>query len=790
MNVTDRLARPLRHLPVVLTTWLLSAGIGLAQQPAEASKTIVADVIVQPPGDLGLAPGRIMSIIKTKAGNELNRSQLDDDVRELYQTKAFASVQVSTKDVGPGKISVYFWLTPQLNRVQEIVYQGDKHTKDKDLDDICSSVGLRRGQPLNPVANESARQSILKHLQEDSRMFSSVQLLEGNKPGDSRVVFQITEGPIVRVVGCDFVGQDFVPNGRLRTQINTSRALFHTLGGKFNPAMVDGDVAIIEKYFKAYGFQDAVVTRELIWADNHAEVTIIFHIHMGQRYRIADVQVTGNKTYANDRLLDLVKAHKGEYYDANVVQVDQAVIKNFYGYDGRDASVKEDLTWTPNGTPGEVAVHYEIIERPPATVGQIIIIGNNVTRENVIRRQLAVYPGQVLSFPDLKLSEAKLARLNIFEVAPDKGIRPTLTVLDEDSDSPVKDVLVNVEETRTGSLMFGVGVNSDAGLTGSIVLNERNFDIMRPPTSFEDLLSGKAWRGGGQEFRLEAVPGTQLQRYTASWREPFLFDSQYSLGVTGYYYDRSYNEDLESRLGGRVTVGRKLGDNWSVSIGPRIEQVGIHNVVFFAPPDYQSVVGDNTIIGLKGAVTFDTRDSFLRPTKGTLIELGAEQVVGDYTFPVLTLEGNEYFTVYQRADGSGRHVVALHSEIGYAGSHTPVFERFYAGGFRSLRGFEFRGVGPDINGFKVGGDFMFLNSAEYQIPILANDQLYAVAFVDSGTVESKVEINSYRVAAGFGLRIVVPMLGPVPIALDFGFPIVKADTDRTQVFSFWLGFFH
>src|SRR5262249_5609833 len=158
--------------------------------------------------------------------------------------------------------------------------------------------------------------------------------------------------------------------------------------------------------------------------------------------------------------------------------------------------------------------------------------------------------GQVLSYPDLKISEAKLARLNIFEVAPDKGIRPTLTVLDEDSDAPVKDVYVNVEETRTGSLMFGLGVNSDAGLTGSIVLNERNFDILRPPTSFEDLLSGNAWRGGGQEFRLEAVPGTQLQRYTASWREPFLFDSQYSLGVTGYYYDRSYNEDLESRLGG------------------------------------------------------------------------------------------------------------------------------------------------------------------------------------------------------------------------------------------------
>ena len=100
-----------------------------------------------------------------------------------------------------------------------------------------------------------------------------------------------------------------------------------------------------------------------------------------------------------------------------------------------------------------------------------------------------------------------------------------------------------------------------------------------------------------------------------------------------------------------------------------------------------------------------------------------------------------------------------------------------------------RGVGPDVNGFKVGGDFLFLNSLEYQVPIKAGDNLFLVGFVDSGTVESSVEFKDYRVSAGVGVRFVVPLLGPVPIALDFGFPIVKADADRDQVFSFWLGFF-
>src|SRR6185436_1917203 len=132
-----------------------------------------------------------------------------------------------------------------------------------------------------------------------------------------------------------------------------------------------------------------------------------------------------------------------------------------------------------------------------------------------------------------------------------------------------------------------------------------------------------------------------------------------------------------------------------------------------------------------------------------------EQATGDYTFPIFNADFNQYFTVFQRPDGSGRNVVAFHSQVGYAGSNTPVFERFYAGGFRSLRGFQFRGVGPDVNGFKVGGDFMFLNSAEYQIPVLANDQFYLVAFLDSGTVEPRMEIRDYRVAAGVGVRFTV-----------------------------------
>jgi len=426
----------------------------------------------------------------------------------------------------------------------------------------------------------------------------------------------------------------------------------------------------------------------------------------------------------------------------------------------------------------------------PTRVGQIKIIGTTRTLDSVILREIPLRPGQILSYPLLREAERNLARLNIFEVNPQTGVRPTVTADEMNSANGFTDIIVNVQETATSSLMFGVGVNSDAGLVGTLAFNERNFELLKFPKSWDDFVSGNAFRGGAQELRLEAVPGTQLQRYSASWRDPSFLDSPYSLGVSVYYYTRDYNEYNESRLGTRLTVGRKLDQIWSVSATLRLEDVGIHDVVSFAPEDFQAVVGDHFLGSLRPTLTRDTRDSIVRPTDGSLVQLSYEQFFGGYTFPQILVEATKFWTIYERPDGSGRQVLAGRSELGWSGDSTPVFERFYAGGFRSMRGFEFRGVGPATAGFEQGGDFIFLNSLEYQVPILANDHLFSVFFMDTGTVESSVEIKNYRVAVGTGLRILLPkLLGPVPIALDLGFPIVKGPEDKEQVFSFWIGFF-
>lgn len=353
---------------------------------------------------------------------------------------------------------------------------------------------------------------------------------------------------------------------------------------------------------------------------------------------------------------------------------------------------------------------------------------------------------------------------------------------------------VDAEETQTGRLMIGAGVNSNAGLVGNIVVDEQNFDILRFPSSWDDVKNGTAFRGAGQRFRLEAAPGTQLQRYMATFQEPYLFDTRIGLSVSASYYTRFFFDWAEARTGGRVGLGYQFqfAPDLSVNAGFRGETVDIFNPRVLAP-DIVAMEGTNGVYGFSGGIIHDTRDSPFLPTQGHLATFEFEQVIGTYVYPRGILEGRQYFLLNERPDGSGRHVLSVGSVLGMSGPDTPAYDNFYAGGYNTLRGFVFRGASPRQAGPNgqmaiVGGPFQWLNTIEYLFPITADDSLRGVVFTDFGTVESNVSINNMRVAPGFGLRITLPAMGPAPIALDFAIPVAYAPGDSQQLFSFFVGF--
>lgn len=346
-----------------------------------------------------------------------------------------------------------------------------------------------------------------------------------------------------------------------------------------------------------------------------------------------------------------------------------------------------------------------------------------------------------------------------------------------------------LEETQTGRLMFSVGVNSEAGVIGSVVIDEQNFDWTRFPRGWEDIRNATAWRGAGQRFRIEAVPGTEVQKYTVNFQEPYLLDTPVSLSLSGYYYDRRYREWDEQRTGGRVGLGYQFTPDLSGVVAFRGANVKIFDPIA-SIPELDEVLGSNALYGFEVRLVHDTRDSAFLPTEGHLFQISAEQVIGSFEYPRGEIEFRQYFMLRQRPDGSGRHVLSVGGKVAVSGEDTPIYEHYFAGGFTTIRGFDFREASPRNMGIIVGGEFMALASAEYMFPITADDALRGVVFVDTGTVEPTIDnwTDTYRVAPGFGLRITVPAMGPAPIALDLAFPISREDGDDIQNFSFFVGF--
>jgi len=356
-------------------------------------------------------------------------------------------------------------------------------------------------------------------------------------------------------------------------------------------------------------------------------------------------------------------------------------------------------------------------------------------------------------------------------------------------DLPSAPLIIDIEETETGRLMFGVGVNSNAGLTGNVVIDEYNFDWRRVPRSFGEIVNGQGFRGGGQRLRLEAIPGTVLQRYMFNYSDGYLGHTRISFNLSGFLYNRRFQDWDEARAGGRVGFGYRLTPDLTAGLALRLEGIDIDNIRVPGVPQLDAATGSHDLYGFKATLAHDTRDSPFAATEGHLLEFGFEQVGGSFSYPRGTVDYRRFLLITQRPDESGRQVLSFSLRAGISGPDTPIFENFFAGGFSTLRGFNFRGASPRVGTVDVGGRMQLLGSVEYQMPLTADDMLKGVVFVDFGTVEQDIAINSedFRVAPGFGLRISVPAMGPAPIAFDFAFPIAEAATDDKQMFSFNVG---
>ncbi|MGA2749728.1 MAG: outer membrane protein assembly factor BamA [Verrucomicrobiota bacterium] len=787
----------------------------------------VNKIIIRHVGPPAVSDDFIRANIRIKVGEPFTRIAADEDVRTLYGTGYFFKIQVTEDTTAEGVDLTY--LVQGKPILTDIKIVGNKKVSLKKLKKKITS---KVGQPLDErkiFDDAQAMRELYEKMGYQKTTVTAEPPVIDEMAGRGTVMFEIHETPKVRIKNVVFVNAT-LPQKQLRKVLKTRRRwMFSWLTGSgvLKEDQFDDDKEKLIEFYQNKGYIDFAIQDVKIdylspkWMD----VSIV--VSEGRRYKVGALDIKGNKLFTTndfikgiklDKQLMKLKLRPGEIFTPTAFNDDLETLTDMYGSKGylsRSQGGTTTITGdhTANPATGTIDVSYDIDEGEKCYIEKIIIKGNVKTKDKVLRRELAVYPGEVYDMVRVKISKSKLEQMEYFEKVDTQS---------QDTDVPNrKDLVIGVEEKSTGNVTVGAGFSTIESIVGFVELKQGDFDLFNPPT----------FTGAGQKFQVLASVGTELQDYEVSFVEPWFLGERLRLGVDLFHREIDYNSInnmyTETFDGATISLTKALWSQFlsgSISYTPEVAHVAINqgfstNYI----PTYSNPVNGSPIYQNAAAVspnlstniydehgtyvinkiglglTYDTRNNFRLPDRGQESQITAEVATrpGDTEFYKLELHSSWFFPGFAKG-----HIIELDGRTGVvsawgASTHVPIFERWFLGGLYSLRGYRYETVGPeDQFGEPLGGDTYFFGSAEYSIPIIK--MLRVAAFYDVGNVyPDPFSFNPgpnrglYSDDAGLGLRIVLPIGGGTPLRLDYGIPITHdPNMGNSGKFQFGVGYQH
>lgn len=733
----------------------------------------------------------IINNIRAAIGDPYDPATVSRDIRRLYRLGEFKLIDAVVELLQDGSLTLTYRFTEQTI-ITDVQVTGNRLISDEDL---AARIPILPGGPRDDFLINNGKRSIEDLYRQRGYYLTTVLIDTSALEERSVVIYQVREGPRVRVKAVEFRGSEAISAKRLNAEIKTKPEMFMLRKGELSEEVIIGDIASLVRFYKSRGYLDVRVDRQIELSPNNREAKVVFLIQEGQQYRLGRVRAQRRsdggplRVFSSEQLAAMLEMKTGDVFRGDLLSKSVRAVREAYSIMGYlDVLEPQNVQAREFRSSDEPVVDLllEIEEGRAYKVGTVQINGNFLTRDKVIRRHVRLEPGRPYNALEIEKARRNLLRTRLFN-----DVRFTLQEPDE-VNPEYRDLLVEIKERNTGSLNFGFAVGSDSGLFGEFSYSQSNFDVTDVPESFDELIRGRAFRGGGQRFSMTLRPGNEFFQYLVSLTEPNLFDTDYSLSVTGAFRDRIFRDYDEERISGSLRLGRKFGDIWNGSISFRAQNIELSEIDETAPVDVFVDAGPNTLISIGLNLSRTTIETLNRPGRGSRFELGYDSygLGGDIDFQRFTTEYTVLLTLSE--DFLGRKsILKLTSRAGYMfGGSAPTFEKFYMGG-RSMRGFDFRTVSPKgiqadtglLGDDPVGGEWQFFLGAQYEVPLL-EESMTGVLFVDSGTVTKNVGFDEYRVSIGMGLRLYIPAFGQLPIAFDFATPINKEEGDETQVFSF------
>jgi len=729
----------------------------------------------------------ILYYLSSREGDYFSEELLKRDFRVLWSTGFFSNIEIEKEEGTKGKIVRI--IVEENPVIKNIIYKTGKKLKE---DDIVNKLKEKDEYILpysyyNPYKIQKIEKTIKDLLMEKGLESGEVNA-EIDKIGKNEldVIFNINEGPKIKVGEVLFEGKPKLPPSILKEAMKENRKhnLFAWITGKdvFKKNKLEEDLANIKKKLQEYGYMEAIVgepriedmERRSIFFKKQKMKRIIVPVDAGYRYRVGDVNIEGNKIISAKFIRKLIRLKEGEVYSTEVREESVEKIGELYrdgGYLYAQIMPVENL----DPKRKRINITFQIYEGEVAYLHRLKIRGNTYTKDKVIRRELLLREGDRFSLALFKDSMLRMKQLGLVELEKDPDIRPN-------PENPTQiDVILPVKELQRNNIQFTAGYSGYEGTFIALSYSTVNF------------------LGAGENLQFTIQHGKRIKNYMFGFSEPYFLDYPVTLGFNIYNRHVIYPW-LFDRKGKGIDfmVGARIRGYWRTNFTYSYEYVNIEvperdddSGYYYDPYYYGIWEGGYAVSSLMPSIYRSTVDSPLTPTRGTLYmascKFAGSFLGGDIGMIKPRFEWTFYHPLVKN------HVIGLHAEYQFiktlGDSGIPIWERFYLGGERSIRGYDIYTIGPrSEQGANIGGDKSLVLNAEYIIPV--GGPLYAILFMDAGNAfasDQKISLSNLYTSKGLELRIFVPALR-VPFRLIFSYntPKIRPD-DANFAFRFAIG---
>ncbi len=743
--------------------------------PAVAQIPTVASVRVVHEGPGLLDEASVLAHVSLQPGDRYNPNVINRDVRALQETERFSSVSAALELHDDGRAEVLY-VVASKPRMRSLFVDGAEHFSNRRVRDLLDlSIGDRVDDRTMAVRAQEVYERYRSRYFLEPELTWTIDVDEETGLADVRV--EVDEGPRAGVWRITFEGNENVSTRQLRRAMDLKSWRpwsWITKNNRYDPLQLEADLDALRREYLDRGFLDVEIGEPEVEDAPGKLLRVHIPIEEGPVYRIGAVRVEGVTLFPPDEVAAAVRVEQGDVASLGAIERSRANLRDFYGSRGYINTIPV-YRMDPDVEETVVDLEYEIQEGELAYVRDIRIRGNTRTKDKVIRRELAILPGEVFDEVRVRRSESRLRNMGYFDI-----VRSFSTPTEEDD---VYDLTFDVQEGKTGQLMAGVGFSSIDRVVGFAEIAQNNFDLFGWPY----------FTGGGQKVQLRTQIGSRRTDVDFSFVEPWFLDRQLAFDFNLFRREaRFLSDDYEQRnIGGSVGLARPVGRFSRLRLSYSLEEIQVRNVDEDASAIIQEEEGRRTKSALTLTLTRDTRDQFFVPTRGNRTVLSAQvaggPLQGDTDLYALKARTSQFFPLWFGHVFSLRGSLEVVDRYGDS-DRVPIFDRLFLGGPRDVRGFRFRDVGPkDEFGEPVGGQTASFASAEYTVPVF--ELIRLAAFYDVGGVWEDaydMRLSDLNSAYGVGVRFDVPGF---PLRFDYAWPLETDEFNdrKSGRFSFMIG---